>query len=493
MTRIYVFALILLLTYGVLAQPEVDGSWLVQFGATGSVVDIAVQRDNKMILVAPCFNINLGDRPFCAVRLFENGGVDSSFGNAPGAIGAYFNFGTQVSGVAIQNDGKVVAVGYLSGSNENVVLVRWNANGTADPTFGTSSNGTVMTDILPSTHDRGKKLLVQPDGKILVVGRSSSSMFVARYLENGTLDPSFGAGGVATASAGSTTIGQSIALQGDGKILAGGASTTAFVLARFNANGTPDNSWDSDGVATIGTANAGEGSGFRSIALQSDGKVLALGHSNILYRFNSDGTPDTGFDGDGFRQALNYSLSDPYGVRVSPGGTITVVGEKIFIFGQFDVFDYVTARYLANGSPDPSFSGDGFLDINIFANDGARSIAMDSLGQVVMGGRSTPGTVAFPFETPQLSGARLRSAGGSVGVSGRVTYSSGRGANGATVTVTGGGGVRTTLTNGFGYYSISNVAPGQVYAVTAKAKRHSFNTRNVFVGENVAGADVSEE
>src|SRR5688572_7729060 len=217
------FLLTLFLTFNLLAQPELDttfasvGKTTVIFGALASTDDMAIQSDNKIVLVSSCSHISMGPRPFCAVRLNENGTYDNTFQSSAGVSGVYASVGSDVTGVTIQSDGMVVAVGYAGGVNENVAMVQWNSNGSPDLSFG-GGTGYVLTD-LGGTNDRAKKVILQPDGKILIVGRTGTALFVARYLTDGTPDSLFGIGGVAKAIiAGVTTTGLSLALQADGKI-----------------------------------------------------------------------------------------------------------------------------------------------------------------------------------------------------------------------------------------------------------------------------------
>src|ERR1044072_320330 len=110
---------------------------------------------------------------------------------------------------------------------------------------------------------------------------------------------------------GSLARGSSIALQSDGKLVSGGSGGAGGLLARFNSDGTPDPSWNGSGVLSV----SGSG-GFRSIGIQADGRVTALGTANIIYRFNPDGSPDTSFDGDGSRAAFSGTNKTPYSISV---------------------------------------------------------------------------------------------------------------------------------------------------------------------------------
>ncbi|HEY0544521.1 MAG TPA: FG-GAP-like repeat-containing protein [Pyrinomonadaceae bacterium] len=395
-------------------------------------------------MVSECSTIN-GGFAFCAVRLNENGLPDATFtggflpppgyvidtmGAAPGGGG--------VRGVAIQNDGKLVLVGY---ANQNLAMVRFNPNGSLDSSFG--SGGKVFTDVTPGDNDRANELAIQPDGKIVVVGysehqgsqSSTYQQFVARYATDGMLDASFGTGGIVrTTIAGQDTSGQSIVIQADGKILAGGHMSTmsgspspsaSYLLTRLNPDGSPDATWDGDGVVSIvyGASGFPGTNGFLSLALQADGRVVALGHGNIIYRFNTDGSLDTGFDGDGSRPALPVALNDetPFDLIISAGGRIMVVGHSRP--GPSFSHQYAVARYRQDGSPDTGFSSDGYLDIDVGSGpDSAMTVAADSQGRIVIAGTTGLGQIPNPLIPGVFSAARLVPSVVPVAVSGRTDF-----------------------------------------------------------------------
>lgn len=446
------FWCLLIIVFGlnanVLAQSQLDTT----FNSTGKVVlngalagarDIIIQPDNKIVMVSECSTIN-GGFPFCTVRLNENGSPDTTFGNGlffppPGFVLDPMGGQTgSVRGVAIQNDGKLVLIGYVG---ENLAMIRYNPNGTLDSSFG--SGGKVFTDVTPGDRDRAFKVAIQPDGKIVVVGYSEHlgsqsntfQQFVARYSSDGMLDATFGTGGIVrTTISGQNISGNSIALQPDGKILAGGNMVTlpgsptpsaSYLLVRLNPDGSPDTTWDGDGVASIvyGTSGFPEADGFQSLALQPDGRVVALGSRNIIFRFNPNGSLDPGFDGDGSRPALNANAVNPYDVMVSAGGWITVVGStKVPELGSVPML-YLIARYKPNGFPDVSLSGDGNLQIDVGNGpDGAMAVAADSQGRIVVAGTTGLGQSPNPYIPGVFSVARLVAPVASVAISGRTDF-----------------------------------------------------------------------
>jgi uncharacterized delta-60 repeat protein len=216
--------------------------------------------------------------------------------SAPGDLDATFGSGGVVTtsvgpddeyayDVAIQPDGKIVVVGYAdNGSDADFALARYTISGTLDTSFG--SGGVVTTPIGPRD-DYGWSVAIQPDGKIVAAGYASNGsdedFALARYTVSGTLDTSFGSNGIVT-----TPIGSSydhvydIALQPDGKIVvvgyANNGSDDDFALVRYTASGTLDTTFGSSGVVTT-PIGLDDDHGW-SIALQPDGKIVAAGFAN---------------------------------------------------------------------------------------------------------------------------------------------------------------------------------------------------------------------
>jgi len=492
----YILATSLVLTTAGFSQPELDTSFastgkrVINFGALANARGMVVQPDNKIVLVAPCTHMSFGSRSLCLVRTNEDGSLDGTFGASSGVPGSVLSNlgGTGVWGVALQGDGKIVLVG----GGSSVPVVRYNPDGTIDSSFG-GGDGVIVLDPTPSMDDLGRKVAIQPDGKIVVVGigvTNPAHQFVARLLSDGEPDSSFGVGGIArTTIPGQITSGLSIALQADGKILAGGAGTGFNIIVRLNADGSPDNTWDGDSIVSIPrSGSVFFDRGTLSLAVRPDGDVVALGYGNFLYRFNSDGTLDPTFDADGTRAAMIGNVGDVSDMTVSAGGRITVVGTRSF------PLLFAVSRFTANGSPDLTFSGDGYLEIDIdtATSDGARAVAVDVLGRTVIGGASSSCCVQNPFELSTFSAARLIApVSAPVWISGRVTRSDGRPATNVFLTIRNAGNlvVGSAVTNPFGYYRFANIEAGQVYTISARSKGRTFTDRNLTVSDDVVNLD----
>jgi uncharacterized delta-60 repeat protein len=308
------------------------------------------------------------------------------------------NFGRATS-MELQADGKILVAGYLSYLQTNFVLVRYNNNGSLDTSF--SGDGIVTTSI-GTGHDVANGMALQADGKILLTGYSTNSITrvgdiaLVRYNSDGSLDSSFSGDGIVTNSFGSnSSLAASIALQADGKIFVAGSivngAKTDFVLVRYNNNGSLDTSFSGDGIVTN---SFGSNSGAASIALQADGKILVAGNINYnngktdiaLVRYNSDGSLDSSFSGDGIvTNSLGSNSSSAASIALQADGKIFVAGSIV----NGDKRDFVLVRYNNNGSLDTSFSGDGIVTNSYGSNSSsAASIALQADGKILLGGSS---------------------------------------------------------------------------------------------------------
>ncbi|MBI4285757.1 MAG: hypothetical protein HY670_07670 [Chloroflexi bacterium] len=185
--------------------------------------------------------------------------------------------------MAIQSDGRIVAAGYgnpLAQDNSDFALARYNSDGTLDITF--DNDGKVTTDF--GSTDYGYSVAIQSDGKFVVAGYSggypSADFALARYNNDGSLDTSFDTDGKVTTNFGGWDLGQSVAIQSDGGIVAAGHTQSAsfaldFALARYNANGSLDSAFGIGGKVT--TDFGGGPDAGHSVAIQSDGKIVVAG------------------------------------------------------------------------------------------------------------------------------------------------------------------------------------------------------------------------
>lgn len=220
----------------------------------------------------------------------QSGSLDSTFGNG-GFVVTSVNFNTQAgwaSDVAVQPDDKIVVLAesynYGSTTARDFYVLRYNSDGSLDTTFG-SGGVTRFAFTTTADNESPTSVALQPDGKILVGGyiHQLSIAAVARLNTDGSLDNSFGSGGKLTfqfVNRDASAV-QAMAVQSDGKIILGGNSTgKKYGFARLNANGSFDTSFNGTGkLAVTHTLKSGGDGGMVDLTIQPDGKYLASGYN----------------------------------------------------------------------------------------------------------------------------------------------------------------------------------------------------------------------
>lgn len=263
-------------------------------GKYSAAYAVALQTDGKIVLAgATLAHAELGGyaqnpQQMAVVRLNADGSPDNSFGR-DGIVEVQVQAWSGADAVAIAGDGKIL-LGGLSGTKVNTgassdAVVRLNPDGTLDPSFG--SGGMAIANFLPSENTIAA-ITIDSAGGIDVAGWGavSSPNFedtLARYLPNGTLDPAFGNGGVVVWSLSNLDRAFAIATAPGGKlVVAGSAQVTAsdvISVFRFNANGTPDSTFGTSGAATMNTGGGGGGSG-QALSVMPDGRIVVAGGTN---------------------------------------------------------------------------------------------------------------------------------------------------------------------------------------------------------------------
>jgi uncharacterized delta-60 repeat protein len=271
-------------------------------------------------------------------------------------------------------------------------LARYGSTGMLDPAFGVG--GKVTTDV-SAGEDGARGVAIQPDGKIVAVGHANFERFaVVRFNADGTPDATFGGDGIVkTGFTSGSDIAYALALQPNGKILAAGSASpsdgSAFALARYNPDGSLDTTFGGDGkVMTQFGALTGIAYG---VALQANGKIVAAGEASsgggfALVRYRTDGSLDPTFGGDG---RVLTQFEDGFGggarsVAIQADGRIVAAGTAIEIFGPFGL-----ARYTRRGRLDRTFGGDGLVSVNM--GDGeetARGVTVQTNGKIIAVGYS---------------------------------------------------------------------------------------------------------
>jgi uncharacterized delta-60 repeat protein len=341
----------------------------------------------------------------CAHDLFaQPGDLDLNFGTA-GISTADFTDGDDYSeGMALQPDGKIVMVGWTGDVlATNFAVARFNTNGTLDNTF--SDDGLLTTVI--NGNDFARAVAIQPDGRIVVVGYTGvgdlMDVAVVRYNTDGTLDNSFSTDGIQITSVGAGEWAYGVALQLDGKILVAGSAYTMgpqldFAIVRYNMDGTLDNTFGGDGRVT--TDFAGGGDMAFAVALQGDGKIIAgggiqngLNFDFGIARYNSDGSLDPSFGlGGKVSTSIGVDHDNGFTCRIQSDGKILLASKSI----TADFYDFALVRYNVDGSLDTSFGTGGKVTTPIGVNwDEGRGLAIQPDGRIVLAGFSEPGGFAL--------------------------------------------------------------------------------------------------
>jgi len=352
----------------------------------------------------------VGSADAATVDILDNdppGAFDTGFGDAGSLSTTDLGYTECGQAVAVQADGKVVVAGYgesCSCSGYDFVVARYNTDLTLDATFGTG--GVVYTDI-EYGYDYARSVAIQSDGKIVVAGHGYScssygeDFAVVRYLADGQLDSSFGSGGIVMTDLGGMDYAHGVAIQSDGKVVVAGYSQSScscasdFAAVRYNADGSLDTSFDTDGIVT--TDLGGYSDRAYGVAIQSDGKVVLGGQTDVncgyydfaAVRYDSNGSLDTAFDGDGTVVTTASSYSYDYGraVAVQSDGKILLAG---YTDANCSGYDFAVIRYGSDGQLDTSFDTDGIATTHVgpdtYDNDYAQAVAVRSDGSIVVAG-----------------------------------------------------------------------------------------------------------
>jgi uncharacterized delta-60 repeat protein len=375
--------------------------------SSASATAVAQQADGKLVAAG---NSESRGRPvFTLTRYLEQGALDRSFGRRGKVTTGFGSDLAYATAVAVQEDGKLVVAGSAgdNGAADDFALARYLQDGSLDPTFG--DGGIVITPV-GSDLDDAYALAVQPDGKLVAAGTSVTGSYgdfaLVRYGSDGSLDPSFGDGGrVVTAVSPLIDIAFGLVVQPDGKLVAaglsdlGGSSHSTFALVRYRKDGSLDRSFGRGGIVT--TAVGSEGSAAYALVLQPDGKLVTAGLSRddsgedfALVRYRKNGSLDPTFGEDGkVVTPVGNSTDTAEALGLQSDRKLVAVGHTV---GDDGRTSFALVRYLANGSLDGGF-GDGGKVVTdagpVFSS--ANAVAVQRDGKLVAAGVGSNQTRGF--------------------------------------------------------------------------------------------------
>ena len=329
------------------------------------------------------------------------GDLDPTFGNG----GKVITSGGGANAVAIQPDGKIIIAGFNGvGFSDSFALLRYNTDGSLDMNFGVGGKAIAT---FGTNYAGASAILIQTDGKILVAGSarnedSPTDSALARFNPNGSLDTSFGTGGkVIVALSSGDDYFRSVVIQSDGKIIAVGFGRQAnndFVLARYNTNGSLDTGFGTGGIVFT---NIGSNDAAYAAVIQTDGKIIVAGESNqpprlydfALARYNTNGSLDTTFGNGGTVVTSFHASGSGYGAFAVAIQTDGKIVAAGDGRGAGGYSDFALARYNTNGTLDTSFDTDGKVTTQMSSSgDIAYALAIQSNGKIVVAGDAENGT-----------------------------------------------------------------------------------------------------
>jgi len=346
---------------------------------------VAIQNDEKIVVGGYTQN-SYTTADFLITRYDVDGNLDQAFGNNGTTI-THIENRSIANAMDIQDDGKIILGG---ASNWHVNLARYTTDGSLDTTFG--SGGIVVTDVEGYYSERCESIVIQEDGKILAAGYAQhnsndwSFLLLIRYNVDGSIDSTFATNGVAIGSQGEAF---TAVTQSDGKIVLGGKINNSFALERYTSNGTPDVLFGSNGTVITSIGIYSEG---RSLIIRNNDKLLLTGTAAISigdYRFalagyNSDGTPDIDFGQTGIVMESFGTYCEGNSAQLQSDGKILLSG---YAKDSINRHHFALARYNANGTLDNSFGTNGNTITSFgISNSDAASIAVQSNNKIVLAG-----------------------------------------------------------------------------------------------------------
>ena len=435
-----------------------DGDPDPGFGTNGSVslsfpgglsieeyfVDVKILSSGKLLVSATVNTGTAASTDMGIMRLNSNGSIDTSFGVAGARVIGFDRTGSDnrdiVRGMAIQPNGRIVLVGDAAGGigGIDMAVVRLNADGSLDTSFGSGGKTTVAFDLGATSArraDQAVKIIVLSDGRIVLGGTAATAaggvMAIARLTASGVLDTTFDGDGKRVLDFGGGVadlgISYNVLASADGvRIYAVGMAALAgnynFGIARLLGDGSLDASFAGDGTMTFGFDIGGNLADAATEAVElPDGKVLVCGASAISAPVNSDfscmrlranGTVDSDFlptlipfdiDSQGWDEA--------YATRLDAQGRIVMVG--VASAGLID-FDFAVARLLPSGQVDPSFGIDGRMIYNGDIENGtnrAYALGLQADDKIVVAGSEVDAQGEYQLQVVRLIGDTLFESG----------------------------------------------------------------------------------
>jgi uncharacterized delta-60 repeat protein len=377
-----------------------DGKQTVNFGSDETrrpYADMALTPSGKIVLLGTTEAVVSpadAEQSFGLAQLLPDGTLDPSFGGGDGLVVKDLGYSAEAGAVAVQPDGKIVVVGHdspnPSGSPMFFDVLRFNADGTPDSTFG---SGGVKSVPFTGPLQVATGVAIAPDGRIVVcgyVGGTDADQLVntavAVLNSNGSPNTTFSGDGMLTTTTNGDDGAFDVAIQPDGKIVVAGLRNGAMVARRYRPDGIPDPLFGQSGFAEADFPSGA--STAAAVALQSDGSIILAGTAGdpdgdlAVARLSSNGALDSAFSGDGeFTLDLGSTYDEAASVAIQADGKIIVGGE-----GGSDQRNLVALRLNRDGSPDAGFAG-GLASVSFASTSQAGGhVAIQADGGILLSG-----------------------------------------------------------------------------------------------------------
>jgi uncharacterized delta-60 repeat protein len=391
-------------------DPSFDGDGRLVSDPTGydeTVRDLAIDSEGRIVVVYNGTDPNLVGFSKAAVsRYLPDGSIDKGFAGGGTVFVEWVNGAETASSVAIDAAGRIVVGGHalVAPSDLDLAVARFLPNGDHDPGFGTNGLATFQPPVNGGT-DVGRSVAVDSFGRVLLAGHSREAIpaktrfALVRFDAAGEPDKSFsGDGAVVTEFPGSmNSEANALAVDALGRpILAGrlyNPGFNNFGVARYDTSGTLDPSLDGDGLASLGFESVHAGA--LDLQIDSQGRLVVAGESEdqgkdkvgLLGRLLADGTPDPSFGGDG---RVTIAQANPFrlgALALDPLGRLVTGGTLGVDAGQ----DAQMSRHEPDGELDPTFATSGSLLETFGAPTGTgTAVAIDAAGRYVLAGGAFP-------------------------------------------------------------------------------------------------------
>lgn len=361
-----------------------DGIQTIDILGNDLGADITIGPNGTIIIAGISNMYTPANEPvFIVSRFLSNGLPDNSFGTGGQVSTTLPGTENRVSKVVSQADGKILVAGSTGNLHKtNMTLIRYTATGELDTTFSTDGIMTV-SDI--GTFSTASGLALQDDGKVILAGnclRNDSDFCMIRLQQNGTPDFTFGAGGIVYLDMLKSDFCHALALQSDGKILLGGRTGSTdseynIALARFNSNGQLDTTFGHLGriIKDIGSFDA-----IYALDIQKDGKIIAAGKASglMVARYNVTGHLDSSFGSDGI--LIMNRADNAQDVAIQKDGKIITVSTN-----ENDLLRI--GRILPTGAADTDFASGGVASYNLGSdNTKANGVVIQPDGDILVAG-----------------------------------------------------------------------------------------------------------